>query len=368
VLIPNSNACVQKVNTPDYYNVVDQIQGTAPKCPVYYVQDFQVDHGEVCVWNNKNIFSSLLATSTMVFYCNSTSTCSVTPGENGYCMPNTESLALPGQNCTYGFECYSGSCVNNMCQGSGQGVNCTSSKDCNAGLYCLETATNKTCQLAAGLSESCATIPCQSTLLCDLNVCVNYYSQANGAATGIVEGYYYAPACISGFAIKSGSQYLCELAPTSSTPGASCTPGTLCMDSSGKYSKPCVCGFDGNGYCPAFEGDSNLQNAIKSLNKINSVKCNQDLRISAGCFERSLLNLLEYYYFDSNMSMYQHLPYFKGSVNSVIRQTYYPEYFNALEQIEYILKELYPNDDSSSSSSFGQIVGIVGTLALVYLV
>jgi len=370
--LPGSTSCQQKANVPDYVNILSQIQGTNPECPVYYTQDFEQGTGELCVWNNENIFNSLLATSTMLFYCNSSSVCSVSPGENGFCVDNSVDNNYPGQNCSLNFNCHSNICSNGMCQGETENQGCETSKDCDPGLYCYGSTGVKTCQPVATLGQSCVSTPCQSTLLCDLNVCVQYYSKSLGSVTQDVVGFF-ARACQSGFAIKdTAGDYLCELAPISSTPGAKCTPGSFCIDSSGKYGKPCVCGFDGNGYCQAFEGDSYLQNAIKSFNKIQNVQCNQALGISSGCYERSLLNLLEYYYYESNYTMYEALPYFQGSAEKRIVNTYYPQYSNALIQIRLILQELFPNDESSSSSSssssFAEMIGIPGVLALVYLV
>jgi hypothetical protein len=64
-----------------------------------------------------------------------------------------------------------------------------------------------------------------------------------------------------------------------------------------KYFKPCTCGFNGRGYCPAFEGDSSLQNAINYFKKVaeNNMQCAPNKGISALCFKDDE-DILENYY------------------------------------------------------------------------
>ena len=366
-LLPGSSSCQRAANAPDYVNMLAQLQGSAPVCPVYTRVIKEIE--EECVVYKEGIFDSLHATSVLIYDCNGTSTCSSSLGSSGYCIENKQSLHLPGQNCTLDLNCLSSKCVNHKCQGAVLNEICKTNYDCNPNLFCMDNGKNLTCQPVRTASESCSnTEPCASNLLCDLGVCIAYYSKQVGSnTTSYSNGY--SQACSSGFAISNvNSTYTCELAPTSANPGAKCTPGTMCTDSSGKYNKTCTCGFDGNGYCSAFEGDGHLQTAIKEYSTISEITCNLENAFSASCFDATLKDSLHYYYFMTNMTKFQNLPYFQGTYDKGVWLNYFLSYNNAEVQIKNILDELNPHhDDSSSSSSFGSLTKITG-LILAFLV
>ena len=370
-LLPGSTPCQRAANVPHYVNIMNQLQGTAPVCPVYTRVIKEIE--EECVVYKEGIFNSLHATSVLIYDCNQTSTCSSSLGTNGICVENTQTLQLPGQNCTLALNCLSDKCVNHKCEGATVDQLCKTNADCNPNLYCMNNGKNLTCQPVKTAGESCSnTDPCASNLLCDENLCIAYFSKQVGANTTIYSDGY-SETCSTGFAIPNEhGTYTCELAPTSTTAGAKCNPGTMCTDTSGKYKKPCTCGFDGNGYCSAFEGDSYLQTAIKQYKVISEITCNLENRLSPGCFEADLKDSLYYYYFMTNFTKYQNLPYFQGNYDSGVWLNYFLSYNNAEVQIKKILNELNPHHDdssssSSSSSSFGSLIKVTG-LILAFLV
>jgi hypothetical protein len=347
-----------------------QLNKTAPVCPIYYTIDAEYTNGQ-CVWNNQNIFDSLLATSVTVFYCNNTASCHGKEGKNGTCYEINQNHQKPGQSCKVNENCLSGSC-NLTCQGLEYNQSCIHKWSCNPGLYCPKPkkGLTATCQPVSQIGQFCSKkVPCANTLLCDQGICVDYYSKDIGQSTSVYKGY--APACATGFAVPAGHDtFICEFAPQSNQTGTKCALGTSCSDSSGKYKKPCQCGFDGYSYCGAFEGDSYLQKAILNFRKINRVVCNIDLGISAGCFANNLTDLLNFYFYLGNFSMYRDLPFLLNNPNKKVSAAFEGDYYTSQDEIKRIEKELHPNDDSSSSSgssssSFGALV----TIAVVsYLV
>ncbi len=68
--------------------------------------------------------------------------------------------------------------------------------------------------------------------------------------------------CSTGFAvIVINGIYSCEIAPVSYNSFITICDGdnkTVCLDTSSKYIKPCVCGFSKTGTCMTFEVDYNL--------------------------------------------------------------------------------------------------------------
>ena len=70
----------------------------------------------------------------------------------------------------------------------------------------------------------------------------------------------------------------------------------------------CVCGYDGKGYCPLFEGDAVVQNMISNAPKIYALSagvCHTNNRISYECFvTMSSQNLAAYLAWIVNANLY----------------------------------------------------------------
>jgi hypothetical protein len=376
--LKGSNSCQQLTNLPDYTNIMMQLNGSYPKCPVY--NKILVEVNDTCVSYNYNIFNQLLAQTVFVLDCNQTSVCDSSLAlQDSFCVENVLEPYLPGQNCTLAHDCLSNNCVDHKCVGTSINGICKTNKDCNSGLYCKAGQENMTCQPVKIASESCdSENPCASNLLCDNSICVALFSKKLAANTTIISNDI-AMACSSGFATKVDEGiYSCDLPPQSVKLASECVSGTQCKDKSGKYSSECVCGFGGNAYCSEFQGDLHLQKAIENYLKISNVTCNLALGLTAGCFERDLKDSLYYYYYYTNMTYYLSGSYFYGSYDKKIWLNYFSEYNTAEMRIKQILEELHPHpddssssssnsDSSSSSSSFGLGLKAIG-LGLIVLV
>ncbi|OMJ75904.1 hypothetical protein SteCoe_24844 [Stentor coeruleus] len=189
-------------------------------------------------------------------------TCTVSPID----PPN-----YPGESCTNNTDCISNICVSGVCKGTAQGGSCTSSSQCNVGLYCISQNYMFTCQPLIGVNEYGCTsdYDCINTAGCLFNVtgepgiCTYYYSLAIGtpiicnSASGLNEF------CQTGTCYSTGySQYgNCTEAPVSKNPlGVPCTTNSQCTGTN-SYNLPfqstCTCGYNpnGNSYCQPFLGD-----------------------------------------------------------------------------------------------------------------
>jgi hypothetical protein len=67
--------------------------------------------------------------------------CTVKPKKN---------KTLPGEPCTINEDCLSNSCIQGHCKANAEKGNCTTSMDCDPGLFCHR---NKTCQKQAVFAE-----------------------------------------------------------------------------------------------------------------------------------------------------------------------------------------------------------------------
>ena len=352
-----TSACTQQAVLADYYNVQQQIANPAPKCPQYSCVNSTLPSGQ-CVNYYQNIVSSQFFTQVELYTCNSSSTCQSSPVANSSCVANASRLLYPGEHCSSSSECLSGRCSKALCLGSAVYEACNTTADCAPGFYC---GPGDTCIYAGRTGWPCsAAILCDTGYLCDAGACVGQYSLGIEKTTSVVNTVGYAPACRSGFAeLGLGGLYYCSAAPVSGgSGGVMCTPGSMCYDLSKTYAKPCTCGLNGYGYCPSFEGDKYLQNAISNFMNISEVSCNGALGVSPGCFGKDLNSLLRFYYYRTNLTSYESLPYIQNS-STCLRQGFMGQYFSDLATINVLIKEL------KNSHSWG--LGITAAiLAVVY--
>mmetsp|Transcript_11926 Transcript_11926/g.11991 ORF Transcript_11926/g.11991 Transcript_11926/m.11991 type:complete len:487 (+) Transcript_11926:503-1963(+) len=167
--------------------------------------------------------------------------------------------------------------------------------------------------------------------------------------------------CASGFAILSAGTYTCASAPTNKAdPTQTCTPGSQCISSDGKYTLPCQCGYteSGSGYCPLFAGDAVAQNMINSwiilLKSYSTGYCNTMRRWGYQCFvgqnanaELAFNTFMQYYiaYVGGQWPFLQNNP-------TCIKETLAKEYYDLqAAQNKYTISSCPVYFCSSSSSS-----------------
>jgi hypothetical protein len=112
------------------------------------------------------------------------------------------------------------------------------------------------------------------------------------------------------------------------------------MDSTGVFSKNCICGYDSNSYCPLFEGDSSVQSMIAAwpaLFAYSQSNCHVNDPWSYSCFVNSNSTTFENYinwavnaalYFD-NIWVLRNTPY------QCIQHTRLQSYNNLLNEQKF---------------------------------
>lgn len=172
------------------------------------------------------------------------------------------------------------------------------------------------------IGESCVLDDeCNLQSVCDNGVCVGYFSLGSHNYTTNANGFGFSYTCESGWSVPfNTTHYSCmplEKAPKSPKTGPKpCNIGDLCppaQTGAGYDSKPCTCGLNNNGtaYCPLFEGDAQLQDAISNWKAIvdDYDHCNTISRWDAGCFQGYNGYFPdEYFYFKGNLSEYLNWP------------------------------------------------------------
>ena len=131
----------------------------------------------------------------------------------------------------------------------------------------------------------------------------------------------------------------------------------MCDDTTDTYNHPCMCGLDGNGYCPLFEGDIYLQRAILNFEHIRSIQCNYDIQLTSACYDSSLTDLLYFYYFYTNYTMYTDYYMLQGG-KTCVSNTFNSDYWNAIKEIDIIL------NSEKHHHSFGVSLKIIALLII----
>ena len=181
--------------------------------------------------------------------------------------------AYPGDPCTTGTQCLSGTCTGGYCGGIAAGSQCEEDTDCNPGYYCDVTTTN-TCTALLALGAECdRDAMCQMNNGCNVGICTTYFSVAEtGTVTdcgnaeypnfliGNSAGIQYSVFCTSGVCNTDGKT--CSAALTSGPLPVACTQGgqTNCpTKSSSEVTGATTCqngkNSGGNDYCGAEVGD-----------------------------------------------------------------------------------------------------------------
>ncbi|OMJ91180.1 hypothetical protein SteCoe_6351 [Stentor coeruleus] len=219
--------------------------------------------------------------------CNPNQICnipSLSSSVNVSCTDLQTPTRYPGDICTYNTQCTSNLCLNSTCSGPGFQEPCTIENGCSPGFYC----SNNICQNQIKIGGSCIKdTDCVNNALCNLGICIQYWSLINGEST-IAPINSLSLACKSGAAKSTDSGFICSPAEASELLETTCDIGNLCYSSSKTYSSPCICGKNiyGQGYCPLFSGDSQVQSAIIDSNLVfkNNSLCGSYSRFSINCF------------------------------------------------------------------------------------
>lgn len=244
----------------------------------------------------------------------------------------------PGDLCSYNSQCTSGHCSNNTCLGPGFQQPCTVEIGCSPGFYC----SNNLCQNQVKIGGPCILdTDCVNNALCNLGTCIQYWSLVNGeSTTAPINGL--SLACKTGAAKSTVSGYVCSPSEPSESLENPCDIETLCYSSSQTYSNPCICGknSNGQGFCPLFSGDPQVQSAIADSAFVfkNNSLCGSYSRFSINCFALYPSLMPEFLNFSMNFTLA-----FKGyyaltrnntdCINMNLNEEYY-EIFNALEALK----------------------------------
>ena len=238
--------------------------------------------------------------------------CDYTKAENNKwrnitCGPNPSAPILyPGDPCTVGDQCLSGTCTNEVCQGVPQGATCNSSEQCNVGLFCSSTNFAFTCQPLIAMYESgCGSdFDCINTCGCRFNfngppgMCYPYYSLALGSSVPCPKSGI-SNLCQTGTCYNPGTGGFlgtCTTSAVSMLPlGTPCTYNGQCTgnNTNGQtFYGTCTCGYNptGSSYCTPFYGDHpgiNYLNAIMQFFAKNGPigQCQTTRRFSKDCFD-----------------------------------------------------------------------------------
>lgn len=342
VLQHTSQICVNETLQASYLNIVNQSEGKIQQCPVYTETNYTEGWtANMCIFATDDIYYSNLMTTFQAKpsvcgtsqYCNAIVTTAAT---SSYCTPIA--VRYPGDNCTVGTQCSSNNCTNNICTGAAFNQTCRVLSDCNPGYYC--NTTGSVCIAAVPQGGVCSSsLYCQANLTCNLGICIPFYSvKLNGPVEAVSGEHGFSLACTTGFAVYNSTtkNTTCKTAPKSKSVNAKCTPGQLCKDSSGVYSKMCQCGTNGVAYCPTFEGDSAATKMISYHKKIIAYQSNcNTVVIDQWCYNKSSTIYKYYNNYVAYQNEYENAPLLVDSRDSFIGNLYFSVYWAAYDQIDH---------------------------------
>ncbi|OMJ76477.1 hypothetical protein SteCoe_24143 [Stentor coeruleus] len=357
VLSANATSCQEEFNIPYYVNVELQLKTTLPTCPIYYYTAENISESYQCYYNNTNVFHSDLVSVINAYGCSEGYYCPGGQNDNVNCTAIVTKALYPGQHCNTSAQCLSGSCKT-VCLGKKVNEACKNNADCNPGLFC--NTTNMTCKPVMTLGSICGiNAPCSATLICDNFKCIKPFSlQINSVTT--TGNSQYALACNSGYAEMIGGNYICATAPMNPYTIKTCLGENDCK-STLDYSS-CQCGFNGIRYCSSAPGDVYFVNAKKAYLNLVGKECNLAMGVSPGCFESDMKVLLQYYYYYTNFTYFQMLPWLQDPLGP-ITSMYTADYWTSYKEM------LRVQNNIPHSKSFGSIVsmGIILFIAFISL-
>ena len=228
-------------------------------CPKYESKDLE---GDTCLQKNDAENKIYLKSCGQDKRCNYTSS-----RTSGMCIEQSIGDLYPGEYCTNNTTCSLGKCdKNSHCIGANENDKCSSTKDCNPGLYCHNT--KKICTKAMREGGLCSkTEPCVASMVCDKGFCVRWASlysddlasNVNSCITNFIKG----GKCVEGPMLyssdyndeqnKSKRENIKDRAIFNCTKSCTYKLGKDTFDDSSK----CVCinADTGYKYCPLGKGD-----------------------------------------------------------------------------------------------------------------
>jgi hypothetical protein len=245
--------------------------------------------------------------------CNTSSTfpyCDYTKSQNNKwrnvtCGPvPSPALLYPGDPCTNGQQCISGSCSNFTCRGVRAGGICVSSQDCIVGYYCVSSGYIFTCQpLIQAYQYGCGSdFDCVNNCGCNFGSsgppgqCIPYFSLGYGQSVPCSSSSL-SYLCASGACYYQNSGYVGVCTPTprsiASLP-TSCTFSGQCTGTNRlgySFQGTCTCGFNpsATSYCTPFLGDPAGVTYLNTMFQYftqnpNINSCQTTRRFSPDCF------------------------------------------------------------------------------------
>lgn len=335
----NNSACVNETLTANYWNTASPRPSYPMLCSSHVCVNNTKDwSNNQCITYVSSIVYSSIENTNFISQCSDWYICNsnVNLDMNATCISNT-TLSNPGEFCTSNAQCTTLSCIDDVCIGLSINEFCSTYFACNPGLYCDRGGSNK-CLRSKEVGESCSYNgpKCALGLQCSkYNICTLSFSQASRhAGTGMsVEGIDYS--CQSGFSNYDTVSRIsfCADAPVTGS-NTYCTTSSVCYDSTGTYSCPCVCPFNGYAECSQFQGDYSLTAAIKAFNNTypDWKQCNTG-RLTYRCFLGNLTQLYNYAIYWTNITGYLNSPKLDGYPKDCISETYFPDYWILMDII-----------------------------------
>jgi hypothetical protein len=179
-----------------------------------------------------------------------------------------------------------GDCANGVCPGAAKDAVCTSTRDCNVGLFCNFTATNATCAPQVKAGSPCTNdFMCPQTQGCLAGNCTDYYSKnlnddvsmtVNGTASSFCRsmlaqsGKCYGNSYGANMAADKNGLVKCDINAAS--------PCNYIDSSNKTFTEDCQCSYDANGqsFCrkPYTEGNADWQKvATTARTGMSSTQC-----------------------------------------------------------------------------------------------
>lgn len=327
-------------------------------CPVYKCGKSSTTTGECIHFSNSTGVDTYSITP-----CIQGLACDFVPETSSMCQyPTDFEPRYPGEYCAENQDCASGVCSGVKCLGLTANSVCTSSSQCNPGLYC-SSVSPAVCISQIPIGSPCnKTIQCANSGVCDSGICTTYFSKGNGNTTTVIDYRGIALACTSGFA----SNGVCTNPPVSNftaTPTAiPCKFNTSCYAKDGVHKKTCLCSYDGDSYCPLFEGDTPVQKLIAGMPNIylyNGV-CHTMNRFGYACFVNMAPTVFaQYLTWSANAELYWGNQWvYSHTTQKCVNETIQKPYLNLVEQstTQYYQCPMFSSTNTTSRWATNQCI------------
>jgi hypothetical protein len=314
--------------------------------------------------------------------------CDYTKAENNKwrnvtCGPSPSTLVhYPGEYCSQNADCISEMCTNNVCIGTLQGGSCSSSTQCDIGLFCVSVNYAFTCQpligayqFGCGSDYDCVNYcGCQYLSSGPPGMCVPYFALAAGSTVPCASGGV-SFLCATGACYAAGNAAVgtCTVAPTSVTPlGNNCTFSGQCSGTNPQgqsFAGTCTCGYNNFGwsFCQPFVGDAPGKAYVSLLKKYYTQNgpvnaCQTTRRFHKDCYEGFST---EMHQIRLNFTM---MPYYLYN-DQCVKAVYTNEFWNTSENFQPHPKPVKPPFDPNGkvpvikvSEAMGLVAALVGVL------